>query len=74
MLKSKGPKEKFQQSVKGQQYTLQQLETNLIFVIVLNKENEIVGPTDNGLQYLAENEVRDKIQTAKDAMAKKNNE
>ncbi|CAC5414940.1 unnamed protein product [Mytilus coruscus] len=61
VIKSKGPKELFQPSCKGKQYSIQQLESNLNEVIELNKQNENVAPVENKLQYLFMNEVNDNI-------------
>ncbi|VDI71580.1 E1A/CREB-binding protein [Mytilus galloprovincialis] len=73
VIKSKGPKELYQQSCKGKQYSIQQLESNLKEVIELNKQNENVAPVENKLQYLSLNEVNDNISKAKQALAHKLN-
>ncbi|CAC5361156.1 unnamed protein product [Mytilus coruscus] len=65
VIKSKGPKELFQQSCKGKQYSIQQLESNLNEVIEFNKQNENVAPVENKLQYLSMNEVNDNISKQK---------
>ncbi|CAC5376805.1 unnamed protein product [Mytilus coruscus] len=65
VLKSKGPKEKFQQSSKGQQYSAQQLENNLAEIMDLNKENENVEVCEDKLQYFPIHETRVNINTAK---------
>ncbi|XP_062619841.1 uncharacterized protein LOC134281392 [Saccostrea cucullata] len=71
VLGSKGPKEKFQLQVKGHQFTVEELEENLIDIITLNEEleNEIVE--ERSIQYKPLDQVSQNIKLAKEKLVLK---
>ncbi|KAK3084697.1 hypothetical protein FSP39_017634 [Pinctada imbricata] len=73
VLGSKGPREKFQQSLKGNPYSLSQLEQNLLDIIEINKENESLENADNSnsLSYFSEEQVQENIKEAKLKLSQK---
>lgn len=58
VIQSKGPKDKFQQSSKRKQYSVQQLENYLAEIIELNKEHENVEVCESKLEYFPIDETQ----------------
>ena len=72
VLGSKGQKELFQQSTKGTQYTLEQLESNLMQIIHTNLDQEVTDNTENQtLHYKPITEAQENISKAKQSFAAK---
>jgi hypothetical protein len=66
VLGSKGQKELFQHSTKGTQYTLEQLESNLMQIIHTNLDQEVTDNTENQtLHYKQITEAQENISKAK---------
>jgi hypothetical protein len=72
VLGSKGQKELFQQSTKGTQYTLEQLESNLMQIIYTNLDQEVTDNTEKQtLHYKPITEAQENISKSKQSFAAK---
>ncbi|KAK3107464.1 hypothetical protein FSP39_015176 [Pinctada imbricata] len=72
VLHCKGPREKFQQSLKGRPFTVEELEDNLKSIILLNLEAEMED--EPHIVYHDISDAKDKVETSKLSLIKKINE